>query len=64
FAADFLQIPPHGGHPCLKLMTTTAFAIRDLHPIDNAHAGRHYKKEPLSARVAHSTLLFLTNNKL
>jgi hypothetical protein len=26
-------------------MTTTAFVIRDSHPIDNAHAGRHLKKD-------------------
>ncbi|WP_235549679.1 hypothetical protein, partial [Paenibacillus sp. Soil766] len=31
---------PHGRHPCLELMVTTAFTIRDLHPIDSAHAGR------------------------
>ena len=24
FAADFLQIPPRDGHPCLKLMVATA----------------------------------------
>jgi hypothetical protein len=26
--------------PCLGLMATVAFTIRDLRPIDNAHAGR------------------------
>ncbi|NTZ17947.1 IS21 family transposase [Paenibacillus sp. JMULE4] len=40
FATGFLQILPRGRDPCLKLMATTAFAIRDLNPIDNAHAGR------------------------
>ncbi|WP_218640746.1 hypothetical protein, partial [Paenibacillus odorifer] len=44
FAAGFLQIPPRGGHPCLKLMATTAFAIRDFNPIDSAHAGRTQQK--------------------
>ncbi|WP_235615965.1 hypothetical protein, partial [Brevibacillus reuszeri] len=44
FAANFLQIPPHGGHPCLRLMVTTAFTIRDFNPRDNAHAGRTCKK--------------------
>ncbi|AMA72438.1 hypothetical protein ACH33_05955 [Aneurinibacillus sp. XH2] len=29
-----------GRHPCLKLMATTAFAIRDLNPGDDAHARR------------------------
>ncbi|MEC0225048.1 hypothetical protein, partial [Paenibacillus odorifer] len=41
----FLQIPPRGGHPCLKLMATTAFAIRDFNPIDSAHAGRTQKRD-------------------
>ncbi|OPX86814.1 MAG: hypothetical protein A4E53_02846 [Pelotomaculum sp. PtaB.Bin104] len=40
FADGFLRIPPHGGHPCLKLTTTATFVVRDLHPIDNTHAGR------------------------
>ena len=40
FAADFLQIPPHDGHPCLKLTLLDASRVRDLHPIDNAPAGR------------------------
>jgi len=31
FAADFLQIPPHDGHPCLKLMVATANPIADFH---------------------------------
>ncbi|TCP63556.1 hypothetical protein, partial [Baia soyae] len=31
------------GHPCLKLMATATFTIRDFHPIDYAHAGRTLK---------------------
>lgn len=44
FAAGFLQTPPHGGRPCLKLTTTATFVARDLHPIANAHAGRTQKR--------------------
>ncbi|WP_225434279.1 hypothetical protein, partial [Peribacillus tepidiphilus] len=40
FAARFLQIPRHRGHPCVKLTATSAFAVRDSHPIDYTHAGR------------------------
>jgi hypothetical protein len=51
FAADFLQIPSHDGHPCLKLMVTTAFTIRDSHPRDSAHAGRTRKEELLHSKL-------------
>ncbi|HBH22082.1 MAG TPA: hypothetical protein DDY13_01530 [Cytophagales bacterium] len=44
FASDFLQIPPRNGHPCLWLTLPTAKCVRDLHPIDIAHAGRTTKK--------------------
>ncbi|MGE7768787.1 hypothetical protein, partial [Peribacillus sp. NPDC096540] len=43
FAACFLQIPRHHGHPCIKLTITTAFMVRDLHPIDCTNAGRTKK---------------------
>ncbi|WP_225434199.1 hypothetical protein, partial [Peribacillus tepidiphilus] len=49
FAARFLQIPRHHGHPCVKLTATSAFAARDSHPIDYTHAGRTQQK-PLSIR--------------
>ncbi|MCO0600832.1 hypothetical protein NGI46_26290, partial [Peribacillus butanolivorans] len=51
FAACFLQIPRHRGHPCIKLTTTTAFMVRDFHPIDCTHAGR-------TKKVAAATSLF------
>ena len=31
FAADFLQIPPHGGHPYLWLTVPTAKSVADFH---------------------------------
>ncbi|WP_459796595.1 hypothetical protein, partial [Alkalibacterium sp. m-11] len=45
FASDFLQIPPHGGHPCLSLTVPTAKSVVDFHHQVVAHAGRT-KKEP------------------
>jgi len=47
FAAGFLQIPPRGGHPCLKLTATIPFAVRDLHPIEHAHAGHKSSPSPI-----------------
>ena len=32
FALDFLQIPPHGGHPCPQLMVPTTTAHSGLSP--------------------------------
>ena len=32
FASDFLQIPPHGGHPCPQLMVPTTTAHSGLSP--------------------------------
>ena len=40
FAADFLQIPPRDGHPCLKLMVATANPITDFHCQAITHARR------------------------
>ena len=44
FAAAFLQIPPHDGHPWLWLTLPTAGRVRDFHPIERALAGRTNKK--------------------
>ncbi|MED0688271.1 hypothetical protein, partial [Anoxybacillus ayderensis] len=44
--ARFLQIPRHHGHPCVKLTATSAFAVRDFHPIDCTHAERTKKTTP------------------
>lgn len=49
FAAGFLQIPPHEGHPCLWLTLPTAKCVRVFHPIVIAHAGRTRKS--LSAKA-------------
>ncbi|MFL2079955.1 hypothetical protein, partial [Marinilactibacillus psychrotolerans] len=40
FAFSFLQIPPHGGHPCLQLTVPTAKPVVDFHHQVIAHAGR------------------------
>ena len=33
----FLQIPPHDGHPCLRLILPTAKRIADFHRQVTAH---------------------------
>ena len=43
FASDFLQIPPHGGHPCLSLTVPTAKPVADFHHQVITHAGRTMK---------------------
>ena len=44
FAADFFQIPPHDGHPCLSVIRFPLLGlVGDLQPLDNAHA-EHTKK--------------------
>ncbi|MFL2099131.1 hypothetical protein ACEN4B_12275, partial [Marinilactibacillus psychrotolerans] len=44
FASDFLQIPPHDGHPCHSLTVPTAKPVVDFHHQVVAHAGRTNKK--------------------
>ena len=46
FAADFLQIPPRNGHPCLWLILLAAKRIADFHRRVCAHAGRTTKRPP------------------
>ena len=43
FAAGFLQIPPHDGHPCLWLTLLAAKRVADSHRRVIAHAGRTTK---------------------
>ncbi|MBO0386937.1 hypothetical protein JWK66_06200, partial [Staphylococcus simulans] len=45
FASDFLQIPPHDGHPCLSLTVPTAKPVMDFHHQVVNHAERTHKKE-------------------
>jgi len=46
FASDFLQIPPHGGHPCHSLTVPTAKPVVDFHHQVITHAGRTPRKRP------------------
>ena len=41
--SGFLRIPPHGGHPCLRLTVPTTESVVDLHHQVVAHAGRTQK---------------------
>jgi len=44
FAAGFLQIPPHGGHPCLWLTVPTTKSVADFHRQVVTHIGRTKKE--------------------
>jgi hypothetical protein len=44
--SGFLQIPPHDGHPCLRLTLPTAKRVADFHRQVVAHAGRTTIKRP------------------
>ena len=54
FAAGFLQIPPHDGHPCLSRWTPLPLAVTfplsgrfgDLRPLEYVRAGRTTKRRP------------------
>ena len=43
----FLQIPPHGGHPCPWLTVPTAKSVADFHRQVIAHAERTTKTDTL-----------------
>ena len=38
--SSFLQIPPHGGHPCLRLTLPATELVVDFHHQVTAHAER------------------------
>ena len=38
--SGFLRIPPHGGHPCLRLTVPATESVVDFHHQVVAHAGR------------------------
>ena len=54
--SGFLQIPPHDGHPCLRLTVPTAKSVVDFHHRVIAHAGRTSSKNPLPGRGAQAKL--------
>lgn len=45
FAYSFLQIPPHDGHPCLRLYPSHHRADSGLAPVRNVRRRAHTKKE-------------------
>ena len=60
FTSGFLQIPPHGGHPCLRLTVPTAKSVADFHRQVVAHAGRTQKT---ASRFFMIRKLFLVRRK-
>ena len=57
FASGFLQIPPHGGHPCPWLTVPTAKPVVDFHHQVMPMPGAHRKK-------ATASILWLFSNGL
>ena len=52
FAADFFQIPPRDGHPCLSgYAVPTTWSARDLHPLAGTHAGQTKSLKSLFLRL-------------
>ena len=49
--SDFLQIPPRGGHPCLRLTVPTAKSVADFHRQVIAHVERTRKRDSLTGEV-------------
>jgi len=47
FAADFLQIPPHNGHPCLKLTVGTINLRIGISPTSKRPCWAHIRKTPV-----------------
>ena len=56
--SGFLQIPPHGGHPCLRLTVPTAKSVVDFHHQVIAHAGRT-GRSPLFDATLEKRALFM-----
>ena len=56
--SDFLQIPPHGGHPCLRLTVPTAKSVADFHRQVIAHAERTKRNRYRSKSNTGFCLLF------
>ena len=53
FAAGFLQIPPHDGHPCLVGYTLPAIGrVTDLHRLENVRAGRAKKISVILEKIS------------
>ena len=55
--SGFLQIPPHDGHPCLRLTLPTAERVVVSHHLVVAHAGRTRSGCPPISRGSHPVLL-------
>ena len=55
--SSFLQIPPHGGHPCLRLCPSHYRADSGLAPVRNVRRRAH--KVNCCQRISHDSSLFI-----
>ena len=51
--SGFLQIPPHDGHPCLRLYPSRYRADSGLSPVRNVRRQAHHKKPAFTERLFH-----------
>ena len=61
--SSFLQIPPHDGHPCLRLYPSHYRADSGLAPVRNVRRRAHKKKIPLPVKIL-LIRVFLTQKAL
>jgi hypothetical protein len=57
-ASGSLRIPPHGGHPCLRLTVPPVGSVRDFHPLVRAPCRAHQNKQPQIYLRLFSTFCF------
>ena len=60
---DFLQIPPHDGHPCLWLTVPTAKSVADFHRQVITHAERT-KQTPTDLKICRGYLFVFCDSIL
>ena len=56
--SDFLQIPPHDGHPCLRLTIPATERVVDFHSLVITHARRTRKLKAPPELAVPSVLIF------
>ena len=60
FAYSFLQIPPHGRHPCCSAIHFPLPGhVRDSHPLERAHGAQTKKRPPDGGLIASESYLLV-----
>ena len=57
---SFLQIPPHGRHPCCSAIHFPLPGhVRDLHPLERAHGAQTKKRQVLKISCQNMPFLYI-----